>query len=288
MKKILLLSFFLIFSFFHSQDFKKDSTAIIYNFYEKESIFLYKKKGDYTSYCNLTDSEYIDFDYKMFFITDLGRCANKYYIKGYYFGKEFYLEDEKENFKFTIFKDRENEYSFEEIETALRSLSSTERTKLSDYSKYLSKSLLSLERQKTLDYILSYDKKSIGVIDARPFGEYTITGAKFSIFNTSKKTIKYITFNFHGKNPVDDKVLYRAGVYNVSRKGIGPIESYEIGSWSFDNIWLTDTVDYLVLTSMVIIYMDGTSKTIPMKESLWFEDKYINNLDKLETNFKEE
>ena len=114
------------------------------------------------------------------------------------------------------------------------------------------------------------------------------TGAKFSIFNSSKKTIKYITFNFHGKNPVDDKVLYRAGVYNVSRKGIGPIESYEIGSWSFDNIWLTDSVDYLVLTSMVIIYMDGTSKTIPMKESLWFEDKYINNLDKLETNFKEE
>ena len=140
-----------------------------------------------------------------------------------------------------------------------------------------------MEREKNIinEYISSFDKYSIGIIEAVPIINNSFRGARFRIINTSKKNIKYINFNFFGKNTVDDKVLYKNGSYNVIRKGIGPIETYEVAMWEFDNIWLTDIVEYLTLSSINIIYTDGTNKNIKMNQNLWFDIVKLNYFDKL-------
>ncbi|NJI75864.1 hypothetical protein HCX49_21945 [Sphingobacterium kitahiroshimense] len=88
--------------------------------------------------------------------------------------------------------------------------------------------------------------------------EYTDgTGIEFQIHNTSKKTIKYITFNFTGYNAVDDPVSTMK-----TRKGIGPIEPENAGGYTFEYVWHTDIVEYAKLNSIKIQYTDNTFKTL--------------------------
>lgn len=92
--------------------------------------------------------------------------------------------------------------------------------------------------------------------------EYTEgTGIEFEFLNTSKKTIKYITFSFTGYNAVDDRVI-TGGSAMKTRKGIGPIVPEEGGSYKFEYVWHTDIVEYARLNSIKIQYMDGTIKTL--------------------------
>lgn len=280
MKKLfsLFLIGFTVFAF--AQELNKDSLAIAYYF---DHTFDLKKKINRSSvYCYFSENEDIYVEgKKIFLITDIGVCDKKHFIKGYFFGKEFYIEDKKENFTFFIPKISQEKFNFDDIENSFRKLNYEERNNLSNYSKRLSVLFLEEEISKTYNYIQSFDKYSIAIIDARPTSNYSMTGAKFKIYNSSKKTIKYITFNFYGKNPVKDKVQYRSGVYNVSRKGIGPIESYATGTWEFDDVWLTDIVEYLTLTSMNIIYMDGTSRVIKVTDNLWIDEDKMNTFLKL-------
>lgn len=280
MKKLMFLAILVLFSFYKSQNLKKDSLGILYKF---ESTYILKKNFSESSLsCYFGDSESKNIDGVNFlFVTDIGRCNNKFYIKGYFFGREYYIEDKKENFIFFIPQESEKQYTFDEIENAFRNLDSNQREKIKNYSKYISNLILEDKIDKAFDYIDSFKKYSIAILDAHPITNYSMTGAKFKILNLSKKDIKYITFNFYGKNPVKDKVLYRSGVYNVSRKGIGPIESYATGTWEFDDVWLTDIVEYLTLTSMNIIYMDGTSRVIKVTDNLWIDEDKMNTFLKL-------
>lgn len=280
MKK--LFSIFLIgFSIFtFAQDLKKDSIGIAYIF--DRSIDLNKTKYDTGLYCSFKDYEFLYGDNKqIMLVTDLGICDNEYFIKGYVYGNEFYVKQKKEDFKFRIPKLDSLEYNYDEISKSLNKLSQIERIKLNNYSKYLSSLLLEREINEIGKYITSFDKNSIGIIEAVPIINYSFRGARFRIINTSKKTIKYISFNFYGKNRVDDKVLFKKGIYNITRKGIGPIETYGVGMWEFEDIWLTDIVEYLTLLSVNIMYMDGTTKTIKMNENLWFDIVKLNYYEKL-------
>lgn len=277
MKKLMFLAILVLFSFYKSQNLKKDSLGILYKF---ESTYILKKNfsESYLS-CYFGESESINIDGVNFlFITDIGKCNNKFYVKGYFLGMEYYIEDKKENFIFLIPQESEKQYTFDEIENAFRNLDSNQREKIKNYSKHISKLILEDKIDKAFDYIDSFKKYSIAILDAHPITNYSMTGAKFKILNLSKKDIKYITFNFYGKNPVKDKVLYRSGVYNVSRKGIGPIEYLSEGSWEFENVWLTDIVEYLELTSVNIIYIDGTTKTLKITDDLWINEDKLNNL----------
>lgn len=92
--------------------------------------------------------------------------------------------------------------------------------------------------------------------------EYTEgTGIEFELLNTSKKTIKYITFSFTGYNAVDDRVI-TAGAAMKTRKGIGPIEPDNSAAYTFEYVWHTDIVEYVRLNSIKIQYMDGSIKTL--------------------------
>ena len=45
-------------------------------------------------------------------------------------------------------------------------------------------------------------------------------------------------------------------------RGIGPIEPRDFGSYTFEHLWFTDTVEWAKLVSLRVDYMDGSSKTI--------------------------
>ncbi|MGJ1364067.1 hypothetical protein ACR79B_19505 [Sphingobacterium spiritivorum] len=112
--------------------------------------------------------------------------------------------------------------------------------------------------------------------------EYTDgTGVEFEITNTSKKTIKYVTFNFTGYNAVNDKVI-TAKTSLKSRKGIGPIGLGEGGSYTFEYVWFTDIVEYMKVNSIKLQYTDGTFKTITNISSIKMPIEYKTLLDEYE------
>lgn len=176
-----------------------------------------------------------------------------------------------------------------DIETAIQKIkmisnNQEEYVNFVNIAKEKSEKALKITFFEYMDEIEKYQNYGLGVIYARPKIDYSISGAEFKIFNASKKTIKYITFNFYANNPVGDKVPYKKGVYSISRKGIGPVEPDSTASWEFDTIWLTDVVDELITTSIIIQYMDGTTKTIKMNDNMWMDDdliQKINNLNKM-------
>lgn len=109
----------------------------------------------------------------------------------------------------------------------------------------------------------------IAIIDSEVYdeSEYTSgTGYKINFFNTSAKTIKYISFTLTGYNAVDDVVSTK------TVKGIGPIAKDQNGEYNFNYVWHTDIVQTVKISSIKIQYMNGTFKTIAKpKESMLSE-----------------
>lgn len=100
-------------------------------------------------------------------------------------------------------------------------------------------------------------------------------GLSFRIFNPTKKKIKYVVASMVAINAVDDVMSYER-----TCQGIGPVDSYDYGSWSFDDVFYdkNDVIDDLRV-SFRVIYTNGTSKTVKVKDALykghfhysWFE-----------------
>lgn len=119
----------------------------------------------------------------------------------------------------------------------------------------------------------------IGKSNVFDVSEYTEgTGYEVSFANTSKKTIKYIWFSVKGINAVDDVVSIK------TVKGIGPIKTDEVASYSFDYMWLTDIVERSRLTTIKIQYMDGTIKQIVKPNDLIIDDEIFNIIFNLESD----
>lgn len=160
-------------------------------------------------------------------------------------------------------------------------LSIEDKKSIKNIAKELSEISVLNEMKEMAETLNKYESLGIAILNAVPTDNYSMTGAKFKIMNFSKQTIKYITFNFYGKNPVDDKVIYRKGTYNVSRKGIGPVQKYGVSEWEFDDVWLTDIVETLRLFSVNIQYTNGTSRTIKITKSHWLNEDYISHYKSL-------
>lgn len=88
----------------------------------------------------------------------------------------------------------------------------------------------------------------------------------FCYFNSSKKTIKYVDFYFSVFNAVGDKCYLEYGrSYIGNVRGVGPVEPFEAGSWSWDRAthYTSGDASEMSIVRLVITYMDGTTKTIP-------------------------
>lgn len=89
--------------------------------------------------------------------------------------------------------------------------------------------------------------------------EYTDgTGLRFTVYNPTKKAIKYVRFDVQGLNRVDDPV---GGVKTV--RGVGPIDPDSTDALRFEYVWMTDLVDSARIRRIRVQYMDGSTKEVP-------------------------
>ena len=126
-----------------------------------------------------------------------------------------------------------------------------------------------------LDELLKKSKQGLVIIYDKVYdeSEYTEgTGFKVKILNGSKKTIKYVTFNYVGYNGVDDPVS-NFGKTMLTLKGIGPIKYDETVTYSDDYAWLTDIVQYSYIKSILVQYMDGTSRSYKNIDAITLSSK---------------
>jgi len=95
--------------------------------------------------------------------------------------------------------------------------------------------------------------------------------ASIKIYNPTKKTIKYVTFNMVALNPVGDKITeFGKSVFVV--KGVGPLASYEFGEYEFVDVWFSKVFESAKIISMKVEYTDGTIKTITDIKSVEMPD----------------
>lgn len=107
-----------------------------------------------------------------------------------------------------------------------------------------------------------------GFIDSWGWRLNSVAGIEphFTYFNTSKKTIKYVDFYFSVYNAVGDRCYLKyENSYVGSVRGVGPIETFDSGTWNWDRATHYTSADAseMKIIKLVITYMDGTSKTIP-------------------------
>lgn len=96
----------------------------------------------------------------------------------------------------------------------------------------------------------------------------------YSFFNTSNKTIKYLDLYFSVYNAVGDRCSLRYNKSYVGNvRGVGPVESFEAGTWNWDRATHYTSADAseMKIVKLVITYMDGTTKTIP-RDSIVYDD----------------
>lgn len=109
-------------------------------------------------------------------------------------------------------------------------------------------------------------KRGVALLKASIFdvSQYTEgTGFEATVYNSTKKTIKYVTFTVAGLNAVGDLVRggWRGNAAPMLR-GIGPIAPGETASYSKDYMWMTDVVESFRISSIKLEYTDGSTRVI--------------------------
>lgn len=87
----------------------------------------------------------------------------------------------------------------------------------------------------------------------------------FAFYNTSDKTIKYVDFYFSLFNAVGDRCLLKyAKSYVGNIRGVGPVESFQAGSWNWDKAthYTSGDASEMKIVKVVITYMDKTTKVL--------------------------
>ena len=92
-----------------------------------------------------------------------------------------------------------------------------------------------LKQQKEL--VSKLNMSGLGILEYSAFdvSEYTEgTGFRISVFNPTKKVIKYISISFIGYNAVNDKVINRMMTsYTNSVRCVGPIKQYDDAEYEY-------------------------------------------------------
>lgn len=129
-----------------------------------------------------------------------------------------------------------------------------------------------VERKLATAALDATSRKGLAIFAARIFdvSEHTEgTGFDVTIYNSGKKTIKYVVFSVTGFNAVKDPVRDRVrNTTTLTLRGIGPIEPGETASYSKDYMWMTDVVQYFRIDRIKLEYVDGTSKVISDAKSI--------------------
>ena len=213
----------------------------------------------------LSSSEYIK-DGTVFLIGDLIKVRGTDYYKGVLDGKAFYIPANK------VYLSEESRLKVDSLVNSSQAV----RDEFFEFAKALSHYSHYQNLENAINTVKGYASKGIsipswGVYD---MSEYTDgTGIRFSFFNPTNKTIKYINIGFVGYNAVDDRV----GKV-ISKRCIGPIEPNETASYDFEYAWFTDIVEYAKITSLSVQFKDGTTKVVSNPSSVVWSDDVHNGL----------
>jgi hypothetical protein len=187
------------------------------------------------------------------------KCTPRYgtpkdYIEVLYDGKTFYVEKAD----IVLAPDRARE---------LAQRSSDDIAEFVGDWQAVSKRTTLAAKKAVLDKLDRSATQGITIVDASIFdvSEYTEgTGFSVEVYNSSKKIIKYLTFQVIGLNAVKDPVRHRmTRQTTVTLRGIGPIAPAGTAAYRKDYMWFTDVVQYFNLVSVKVEWMDGSSRTIP-------------------------
>ena len=122
------------------------------------------------------------------------------------------------------------------------------------------------QMKKILNFIKGCASKGLTIMDWSFYdsSEYTEgTGVKFTVYNPTKKNIKYLWFTVVGYNAVNDVIYDRVQKKkSITFKGVGPIKPEETGTYDFEYAWFTDLVEDVKITQIKVQFMDGSIKTI--------------------------
>lgn len=205
----------------------------------------------YSFMCSIDNLTFIN-DNSYFFIGEKISCSGNNFYKIYYKGDKFYIKTE------SVFLKPEDKILLDTVNDSLKTI-------LENNAKFYSKSLYERDLSLLNKFYLKSSKQGLAILNYRVTdeSEYTDgTGFEIDIFNSTKKTIKYITLTILGYNAVNDKVGTP-----IVKKCIGPIDPGERGKYVFDYVWLTDIVNSCKITNVKIQYMDNSFKTITIPKS---------------------
>ena len=88
---------------------------------------------------------------------------------------------------------------------------------------------------------------------------------RFTYFNSTKKTIKYVDFYFSVYNPVGDKCYLKYDHSYIGHvRGVGPVEPFDSGTWDWENAthYTSGDASEMRIVKLIITYMNGTTKTL--------------------------
>ncbi len=160
------------------------------------------------------------------------------------------------------------DYTFNEINLLPEQVES----KFREHTTFIAKGVYTIQLSKSLTSLNKYKFAGLAIYDWDYYdeSEYTEgTSINISVYNPTKKTIKYIWFKFIGYNAVGDKVLdIKSRSYLATKKAIGPIKPDVISKYAFEYVWFSDLVENVKIVSIKVQYMDGTVKVINKPNSI--------------------
>lgn len=108
-------------------------------------------------------------------------------------------------------------------------------------------------------------KESILISNALSYAPNSAGGVNvgISIENLSSKPYKYIYFSATPYNSVNDMVKCQIRGYSTTTlKATGPIEPQKFQWLNWENVWYNNSLDFIKLENVKIIYMDNTEEMI--------------------------
>lgn len=106
-------------------------------------------------------------------------------------------------------------------------------------------------------------------------GNYSLSGFRFSFYNLrAGKTIRYLYLTAQPYNRVGDVIprSYGGGSKTVTLVGPSEPSTTTVYSGEFDDLWFTEMVECVRVTSVRVVYMDGTSRSWQRNVDSLFED----------------
>lgn len=94
-------------------------------------------------------------------------------------------------------------------------------------------------------------------------------GVEIKIINSCAKTIKYCTFNVRALDSVGNLAYVSTGYAKQELTGSGPIEHGDVGFWRFEHLMYSGAVSEMVLDSIDVEYMDGTTEEWSGNNIVW-------------------